>query len=444
MKPSAIIRLATVLAAGLLASCAGPDGGGPGSPAAAAATLQPLRPVSISSSAGSDELVRLALQRNPSLRVLRERAARLAQKPAQDRAYPDPTAEVAAGNMAETAAGKTDAFAAIKQKIPFPGKLREAAAASASEAAAANRELAAMELRIIEQVRSAWWDFHLAAETDRLTRESKDLLGAVRSSVDAKVAAGQSSQADQLRLANENSQLDKDLAESRRMTATARARLNALLDRDAGAPLPTARATPVSGTAGLEALLARAAARHPEIEAANLHNQAFRHRLARAELEKYPDLTVGAAGAAIDSSGLSPMSNGRDQLYATLGFNIPLWQEPRRAMIREAQAGMRETDAMADATRADLRFRIEDAWNRATAAREIIGLFESRLIPDASQAHQLALADYSGDRAPFNDVIDTWRQLLAYKLQIVAARSQLGKADAALRSAACLDATSAD
>jgi len=426
----------------LLASCAPPSGHEAGEGSSSIGPLPPVGPVAVSSTAGPDALVNLALRRNPTLRAMRHRAGRFAQKPAQDRTLPDPTAEFAAGNMAETAAGNTEAVAGVKQKFPFPGKRREAAAASSREAEAAARDLEAMKLKIAERVRAAWWDYYLSSETDRLTRESRDLLETVINSVDARVAAGSGSQADQLRLANESAQLDKDLADARRMMATARARINSLLDREAGASLPAARPAGLPGTGALDALLARAAARHPEVEAARLRKEAYRHRLARAELEKFPDLTLGVSGAAIDSSGLSPVANGEDQLFLTLGFNIPLWQEPRKAMIREAEAGLRETEALVGATRADLRYRVEESWSRAVAAREIIALYESRLIPDANQAHEAALAAYTADRAPFNDVIDTWRQLLTYKLQLAAARSRLGKADAAIRSAAALDAYS--
>ncbi|GAA5483959.1 TolC family protein [Haloferula sargassicola] len=433
-------RLIPCIASLVLLGCASPPDRTLAEPVRLSTSATLSITATIPGNAGPEDLVRLALARNPSLRALQARADRLAQKPPQDATLPDPMVEVAAlGSMAETAAGRMEAMGGIKQKVPFPGKRREAAAASTREAEAALRDLEAMRLKVVEQVRSAWWDYYLSSESDRITRESRELLDAMIQSADARVAAGTGNQSDQLRLANEATQLDRDLADARRMTGTARARLNSLLDRDAGASLPAARTAALPGTGTLDSLLARATERHPEIQAASLRNQAYQHRLARAELEKFPDLTLGIAGASISSSGLSRMSNGRDQIYGTLGFNIPLWQEPRKAMIREAEAGLRETEALVGATRADLRYRIEDAWNRATAAREIIGLFESRLVPDADQAHQVALATYTADQAPFNDLIDTWRSLLTYKLQLAAARSQLGKADAALRAAAALD-----
>lgn len=385
---------------------------------------------------GPDAMARLAVRHHPSLTAARHRAERLAQKAPQERSLPDPMLEVAAGSMAETAAGRFEAMGGVKQKIPFPGKRREAAAAADSEAAAARAEITALELKLTEQVHAAWWDLYLAHRTLDLTRESRSVLQAVRDAVDARVAANQASQADQIRLSNEISLIDRDLAEAEQLRVTARARLNSLLNRPSGASLPAPGESSVASLGSLQVLLARARDQHPEVAAAEQRANAFRHRLKRAELEKFPDFTAGISGAAVSDSGLSQMANGRDQVYATLGINIPLWQEPRRAMIREAREGMAETEAMIASTRSDLRYRIEESWYRASTAREIAVLFETRLVPDARQAYDVTLTSYSAGTSDFNDLIETWRQHLAYRLQLARNRAQIGKATAALKAAA--------
>ena len=424
----------------LLASCA-PSAKHAGKQSAAWLAPPPATAVdyAISGAAGPDELARQAIAHHPSITAGRHRAERLAAKVPQEKALPDPMAEVAAGSMAETAAGRMDAMGSVKQKIPFPGKRREAAAAAGSEAAAAAAEVRTLELKLTEQVHAAWWDLYLADQTISLTRESRSLLDAVRDAVDAKVSANQATQADQLRISNELSLIDRDLVEARQLRQTARARLNSLLNRPAGAHLPDVRSVPVPSAGSLASLLRRAQARHPEIAAAEERANAFRHRLKRAELEKYPDLTAGVTGASISSSGLAPMANGRDQVYATLGINIPLWQEPRKAMIKEAREGIAETESMLAATRADLRYRVEDAWFRAQSARDITTLFESRLVPDARQTYDVTVSGYSSGNNGFTDLVDTWRGLLAYRLQLARSRAQLGKAMATLRAAAALD-----
>ena len=394
---------------------------------------------SVPPSAGPESLARLAIAHHPSLAAARHRAERLAAKAPQERSLPDPTAEIAMGSMAETAAGRVDAMGGVKQKIPFPGKRREAAAAADSEAAAALAEVGALELKLTVQVHAAWWDLYLAEQTSSLTRESRSLLEAVRDAVDARVSASQASQADQLRISNELTLIDRDLAESAQLAQTARARLNSLLNRPAGSRLPSASQATIPSAGSLANLLARAQANHPEVAAAEQRANAFRHRLNRAELEKYPDITAGVAGASVSSSGMSPVSNGRDQVYATLGINIPLWQEPRRAMLREAREGIRETEAMLASTRSDLRYRIEDAWFRAKTSREVADLFQTRLIPDASQTYEVTLTGYSAGTNSFTDLVESWRDLLGYRLQLARNRAQLGKATATLRAAAAIN-----
>ena len=390
---------------------------------------------SLSAANGPDAMAKLAIKHHPSLVAARHRAKRLAALSPQLRALPDPMAEISAGNMAETAAGRVDAMGGIKQKVPFPGKRRAAASAADSEAAAALADVAALELRLTERVHAAWWDLYLAHRTIELTQESRTVLESVREAVDARVAADQASQSDQIRLSNELALIDRDLAEARRLRDSATARLNSLLNRPAKASVPVPKSSVIPSLGHLDTLLAKAQRKHPEVTAAQRRYDAFTHKLKRAELEKYPDFTVGVAGASVASSGLSPAANGRDQVFATLGVEIPLWQEPRKAMIREAREGMKETEAMIESKRSDLRYRVEDAWYRAKTSREITGLFSSRLVPNAKQAYDITLTGYSAGNNSFNDLLETWRQHLAYRLQLARNQAQLGKATATLKSA---------
>jgi len=435
------LRIIPVLSLPLLSISCGVQSGGSDSKAAVL-TVPPASGAvnySVSGASGPEDLARQAVAHHPSIAAARHRAAGLAAKVPQERALPDPMAEIAPiGAMAETASGEVGMMGGVSQKFPFPGKRGESAAAADREAAAALAEVGTLELKLTEQVHATWWNLYLADQTIVLTRESRSILEAIRDAVDARVTADQAGQADQIRLSNEIAMLDRDLAEAAQVAQTARARLNSLLNRPAGARLPTARATAIPATASLEALLARAQARHPEVAAAEQRAIAFRHRLKRAELEKYPDFTLGVAGASVSSSGRSPVADGKDQLYTTIGINIPLWQEPRRAMIREAREGIAETDAMLASTRADLRYRVEDAWFQVRTAREINSLFETRLIPDSQQAYDVTLTGYSAGTSSFTDLVETWRQTLAYRLQLARSRAQLGKAAATLRAAAAI------
>jgi len=392
----------------------------------------------IPNQAGPETLAELASRHNPRLKALRYRAERLEAKVPQVVSLPDPIANLALGSLPETAAGRVEAVVGMSQKIPFPGKRRAAGLAASREALAVRADVAAYELKLTEQVRSAWWDYDLAGITIRISNESQGLLRVVEETVEAQVAASQGGQADQLRVANEITKIDHNLAEARRIENVAKARLNSLLNRPVGAPLPATLGREVALPQNLQSLLVRAETRHPEVVSAAHKIEAFKHRLTRARLEKYPDFTFGLQGAAVASNGLAPSSNGDDQIFGTLGFNVPLWQEPRRAMIREAKAGIAETQALLGSTRSELRFRVEDAYFRAKTAREVSELFKTRLLPDAKQAYEVTLTSYAAGQETFTNVIDTWRQWLTYQLQFAQNRAQLGKAVATLNAAAGL------
>jgi cobalt-zinc-cadmium efflux system outer membrane protein len=421
----------------LLASCADMTGGGTSDTSDIPAEI--LRPKKYSVGSGtSDKLAALAAKHNPAIAALRHRAERMEAQAPQAASLPDPMASVSAGSMAETAAGQMQGMVGVSQKFPHAGKRDAASRAARHEAAAIRAEADALALKVSEQVKSAWWDYYLAEKTISYTKENRELLSSIKEIVAARIETDSASQADQLRTENEITLLDRDLADLRKLRSSAIARINSLLNRHAGSSLPPPREPSLPATSSLENLIARAQVNHPDIAAAQQRVDAFNQRLRKAKLERYPDPTVGITYAPVSGSGLAGSANGRDQVFATLGFNIPLWREPRKAMVREATAGIAETKALLESSRADLRYRVEDAYFRAKTAREVTTLFKDRLIPSAKQASEVTLTGYSAGKSSFTDVLETQREVLTYQLQLIKSRAELGKAIATLEAAAAL------
>ena len=393
---------------------------------------------SIPASANAEQLVDLALSHHPSLKAAQHKITRLQAKVAQERALPDPKARVSMGKLAETAAGQIDSVAGIEQQIPFPGKRRAKAMAAQKETDAAQAELENLKLRIAERVRFTYWDYYLAHQNQRISLENKEILQTVQEIVQARVKANQGTQADLLRIATEMSKIEQQLITARQQINSYKARLNALLNRTARSTLPYPKRSSTPSSSSLNKLIAKAESSHPSIKAGQARVAAFEHYLDKARLDAYPDFLIGAQHAWVDDSGLSPVANGDDQTMFTLGFTLPIWQKPRRAKIREANAGIAEMQAGLASSRAELRQRVEDAWFRAEASRKMITLFDQRLIPDARQAHELSLQSYQAGEQTFVDILDTWRLLLTLQLQQEGNRASLGKAYASLKSAAAI------
>lgn len=393
---------------------------------------------SISPRAGVEELVTLSLEHHPSLHAAQQKVSRLTARAAQEKALPDPNARVSLGDLAQTAAGQVDTIVGVEQRIPFPGKLKAKGLAAQKEADAASAELESLKLALAQRVRIAYWSRYLAEQGLRTNLESRDILNAISDIVKKRVESNQANQADLLRITSEISKIDKEIIIARQRSRISGAMLNALLNRPAGASLPSPKRSSIPGESNLDALISRAESSHPSVLSGQARLEAFRHRLRKARLENYPDLMVGVQRAWVSDSGLSPVADGSDQTMFTLGINIPFWRAPRRAGIDEASAGIAEMQANIASSRSSLRQRVEDAWLSAKSSREIITLFETRLIPDARKAHELALKSYSAGELSFVDVLDTWRTLLSLELQLEHNRASLGKASAALKSAAAI------
>ncbi len=430
-----VFRLALITASVLLVSCqtAPKPVGAVSEDSDTAPTFEPSAyVVEVSDAEG---LVQLGMQHHPGIRAGEAKVRRLAAKVDQVTALPDPKAKISAGNMAETAAGRVDFMAGVEQVIPFPGKLREQGQIAGREAAVALADLEALRLQVAERIRQAYWSYFLAVKTTEINRQSRSVLELVRNTIDTRVAANQASQGDQLKLSTELGNIDKVLVQSRQREQSSKASLNALLNRQAGASLPVPSNVASPQTRELNALLAKAETVHPDVASSRAQIQSLQHRLKAAELDRYPNFVLGLQHALVSDSGLAPSANGRDQVFASIGINIPLWQKPRRAKIREAAASIDEAQSQLAAVRADLRFRVEDAWLRLQSSRELIALFDQRILPESKQAFNVSIQSYAADRLTFLEVLDTWRQWLGYQLQQTQNHASLGQATAALRSA---------
>ena len=210
----------------------------------------------IASSAGVEQLVSQALKHHPSLAAARQKIIRLQAKVPQAQALPDPKARISAGSLAQTAAGQVDAVAGVEQAIPFPGKRRAKANAAQKEADAAKAELENLKLRVAERVRFAFWDYYLAHQNQRISRESKEVLQTIQEIVQARVKANQGTQADLLRISTEISKVDQQLIAARQQTSSAKATLNALLNRPSHSSLPYPKRSSAPSSGNLNSLIA--------------------------------------------------------------------------------------------------------------------------------------------------------------------------------------------
>lgn len=399
------------------------------------------------------EYIILALQSNPDIRRDEEIARSRAQKIPQVTALSDPMFNTKTlPEPVRTAEGDNFFILGVSQKLPVPEKLDRAGRIALEETRIAIADWDKTRLRVIADVKRAYFQLYVLDRTIEITRDNQDLLKGLIDVVRGQVAAGTRQQEDALRAQVELSSLESELIELRQKRKAAEAMLNALLNRDPVTPVPSPEAFEIRKTKlALKALFAKAARVNPEL--ARLQRQIERDRQAveLAKLAYWPDFNVGFEWMYIEprdafqpppnpQTGQRPTvsrmsEDGSDNWAIMFGFSLPIWFDKIEAGIREARSQVSASMHEYVSAKNMVNFRIEDALTNVEAQQELAKLFDSTIIPQARQAYEVSQAGYLAGRADFQYVIDNWRKWLVFTIQYHRAIGQLERSVADLEQA---------
>lgn len=369
-------------------------------------------------SAALGEYVAAALQRNRSIR----RAVRWVQaqgfRVPQVTSLEDPMIGVVppTGNMVETAAGMMDGGIDISQTVPLPGRLSRRGRIAEQEVLMALAELTDVRVRVTTDVARSYFDYYLTAASLDVARASEQLLGDVRDVAAARYRAGAGGQQDLLRAEVELFSVANEVIDLEQRRVTARARLNALMDRPIDAPLPQPPPFDLQEVAWrLSQAMEQAVVSNPQL--ALLREQITRdlERIRLARLEYYPDLRVSFSYNFI-GSGISPVATGRDNWSLPLGMNLPIWWGKIRAGILEANATTLASIEQIEEARNALLVGLQDTLIDVDIQYRQAVLVRDQLLPRSRHAIDAATAAYRAGDVEFSTLIESWRNWLDYSL----------------------------
>ncbi|MCA9173712.1 MAG: TolC family protein [Planctomycetales bacterium] len=376
-------------------------------------------------------LVAQAVAAHPKIVAARQRVAAFSHRVPQATALDNPlfnnTFWSIQDQALQTAGGRMAHQFALSQKVPWPEKRTVRGDVASREVWIAQAEVAKAEREIIEAVQLAYYELWLADALTAIVEENKEVVGDLLTVAEARNEAG-GPQRDVLRAQLEADKLEEQLIQLRRQKEQARADLGALVRQPVDL-MPTAyHDLQIAETIPeLEYLVARAEQCNPSLRglAAEIARDRAKERLAC--LEKYPDLQLGLGYAILDdnTNALSPVANGHDNLNFTLGVTLPIWRDRIDAGVREAAHQRSSSISRREAERDRLRGQLRRQVAATYAAIEQLDLFRNRLVPRTEQALEVALADYQGKRADFKELVDIYRELLSYQVQVARTKATL-------------------
>lgn len=318
--------------------------------------------------------------------------------------------------------------AGLMDASALPNKTFQNAVVATHEAQAAGERFRAAKFELQMRVLQAWADYSLQAEQLRINQENVALLRMVADTAASRVRTG-GPQQEQLRADVELRMAENELATSQAVLEQQRSKLNALLRRDAAAPLvpPESLPEPRAVAASDEALLAAGVNNNAELAALGRDQEARQAAIERARMEYLPEINPMAAitGSVSQSVG------------ATIGLPTQL---PRiRAMVAEARSDLRRVQSMTGQAKADRAGRFAATLLAMRDAERRASVFERDILPLARQTVDLTRRSYAVGSASYIDLIDSQRTLLDVRLMAAEARTMREKMLAELEALAGMD-----
>jgi outer membrane protein TolC len=262
----------------------------------------------------------------------------------------------------------------------------------------------------------AFYDLYRADATLTVMRETLGLLEAVSLTVNGMYAVGEAQQADVLRAQFEIGRMTGQIADMEAMRRTMAVRLNTVLNRPPDVPtgIPELPAFPDS-VLSTDSLTALALASRGMLRAGADQVRAATAAEQLAHRDIWPDLEVGVI------YGWQPMQGGgTDQMLSImLGASVPIWAGSRQLKMRDETAAMRQMaeDDLA-AMRADTRGRVGELVAEIRRARDLHGLYQRTLLPQAGATVASARAAYQVGSVNFMTFLDAFMTVYGYRTEI--------------------------
>jgi outer membrane protein TolC len=355
------------------------------------------------------EYLRYAALQNAGLKAaFAEWKAALEQIP-QAKALPDP--KFTYGHFVEQL--DTRRQAGIMQMFPWFGKIAARTDAAAAAAHAEQRRFEARKLQLFFEVKEAFYEYVYLAAATRIARENLALMQHFEEVARTKYITAAAAHPDIIRAQIEVARLQNDLITFERQRSPVVARLNAVLNRPAEAPLPWPREESAQPAAvDRQALIAALKERNPDLQAMSFDIERLRREVDLAKRSFYPDIGLGVEWMRMNMGDMPD----EDDVMVGLELNLPIWRRSYRAGELQARAMARRAQYERKDLENNLVARTERVLYEFENSGRQVRLYEQELVPKAQELIGASEAAYMAGTTDFLRLIDAQQTLLQFQL----------------------------
>ncbi len=367
------------------------------------------------------QLIDRALQNNPGLQAARAEQEAFAARQRKAGALPNPMFKYSGMDAADSSSfpDSNEKRFEVEQSFPWFGKRSGLSRIAAREADIMQCEYETKALETLSMVRETYYELCGADLALKVLHSENEVLHRMEKTSQARYQTGQTGQQDVLKAQAELTMLSQKILEFEGRRAAAAQKLNSILNRPSGMALDVEPGFPKLGDSlDVESALAAAEKMRPEIRAAVLKVEQQKTERALMQKEYFPDYTLGAE--------YRNLADQEDLLMFSVGVDLPLWLGKNRAGTRETGKMIETSENELTAVRNQVDWEVHDAHFRLKTARETLGLYDQKLIPQAQARFKASEAAYESGQADFLDLLESEQFLLNARLMKVMAEADYG------------------
>ena len=379
-----------------------------------------------------DSLIEAALKNNPHLQSLHSAVLVDSVKIPQSGALPDPVLTLSMMNL------PTNSFAldqepmtgkqiTLMQLFPFPGKLGLKEKISSEAEAVSDANYREYRNQLIRNVKTAYFDLFFIDKSIEITDKNRQLLQEFADIAEARYKVGRGLQQDVLKVQVEISKMIDHLIQLKQKRTVKQAALNTIINKSADNTLGKPQELEfLNFNKTLDSLQAMALIYRPLLSGWTSMRIQSSYQVDLAKKDYWPN--IGIFLAYTQRNRLQNGSPGYDFVSGGLSLNIPIYSGSKQSKkVEETAYHKQMVDERYRQTLNQINFELETKRTSAEKNAELVELFKTGIIPQASQSLESALTGYQTDKVDFLTLINNQITLFNYQLEYYRVLSDYNK-----------------
>jgi cobalt-zinc-cadmium efflux system outer membrane protein len=368
------------------------------------------------------DLVNYAYKTNPMIQAARQSWKGVIERYRVETAHPDP--ELGFSSYPKPLMALYEVM--ISQMIPFPGKLSQMGEVAKAEIEMARVEMDKALRDTIVGIRESYHELWYIKEAKKVVALNRGLLEHIRKAGETAYAQDRNTFFDVVKAQSQLAQLQYDAVLLEELEQTEKAQLNSLLNRPPHSGLKLSEGEPLPPLVySLEEIYDLAKKNREEIRLTEAEIKKARAKLSVAKYESLPEFRLGASYAR-GNPDMVP-EEFRDSVGVQFGLTIPLWLNKNSGRREQARAEEQKALSMKTAQLNETNAMIRNTYFRVKNSERLVRLYRDQLLPQASQAMEVAETWFRQKQGSFTDFIETESVYYNFQLSLARAKADYGR-----------------